>query len=514
MKKLFYAWLASLFFITQAVAANIPYQVGPWEPANLGFYLNSIIQAVNSGITTGTALAVPKNLLDNGDFAISQRTITAGALGTATAATCGTTTIPESAYMADRWGCNVNVTSGAGTMATVTSLPAPLLGDQNAEVLYRTSGTLTQPICAMQEVPTIRSVAAQGQQVDFSVYLQALSGLNADNGNQADLFLFTGTGTDQGLGSFTTTVTSASVTVATTGIITYTNTLVVGQPVYFTAATIPTGFTANQYYYVSSTNLSTSQFSVATTYAAAIAGTVLAPSSAGTTVVVDVPYVTPAFTGLAVYGLNNAGQGQTTAAQAFGQAISQPLPITTAWVRYQTGLIQLPTNVTEAVVAVCFVPTLTGTPGTTDGLAMANAQFEVIGANGTGATSFEHKDPAIEIVNAYKFAYTWPEAASGVKQLIGQTLSTTSCDFALTFPYPMFKAPALSQIGTAITAGTTYKTNQAGTLYNVSAMATATANAKTSASFTVTAATMTNASGGCTLQGLAGGAVPLWGADF
>lgn len=493
--------------------ANLPYPTGPWDPGNLGYYFQQLVQSINQNIGTGLGNN-EKNYLDNGNFGISQRTITAGALGTATTATCGTTTIPETAYMADRWGCNVNVTSGAGTMSTVTSLPSPMTGQQNSEVLYRTSATLTQPQCMMQEIPTSRMVNLQGQTVDFSVYLQALSGLSADNGNQANLFVFTGTGTDQGLQSFTSTTTSASVTVATTGVITYTNTLVAGQPVYFTAATIPTGFVTNQVYYVSSTGLSTSVFSVASTYAAAIAGTVLAPTSAGTTVVVDIPQITPAFTGLQVYGPNGAGQGQTTAAQAFGQALAQPVTLTTAWARYQTGLIYLPTNVTEAAVAVCFVPTVNGTPGSTDGIAIAQAQFEGLGPNAQGASGYTNKDAGLEQANAFRYAYAWPEAASGVKQLIGQTLSTTSCDFALTFPYPMFKAPALSQIGTAIAAGTTYKTNQAGTLYNVSAMATATANAKTGASFTVTAATMSNASGGCTLQGLGGGAVPLWGADF
>jgi hypothetical protein len=92
----------------------------------------------------------------------------------------------------------------------------------------------------------------------------------------------------------TATVASAAVTVtsASPAVITYTNTFVPGQPVYFTASVMPTGMTANTIYYVGSTGLTTAQFEIATTAAAATSGgTMVNTSSTGTTVVVDVPSV-------------------------------------------------------------------------------------------------------------------------------------------------------------------------------------------------------------------------------
>jgi hypothetical protein len=135
----------------------------------------------------------PRNLLDNGEMKVQQR-------GTGTA-TCGTTAgLAITSYAADRWGCDVNVTSGAGQLTPITSSPTPPVGFSQALKLVRNSGALTQPQCAWQEIKTADVIAAQGQLVTLSYYAQALAGLAADNGNVIQSVIITGTGTDQGMG--------------------------------------------------------------------------------------------------------------------------------------------------------------------------------------------------------------------------------------------------------------------------------------------------------------------------
>ena len=87
----------------------------------------------------------------------------------------------------------------------------------------------------------------------------------------------------------TKTISAAAVTVssASPAVVTYTNSFVAGQQVYFTAATMPTGMTANQIYYVLATGLSTSSFQISATPG----GTAINTSSTGTTVVLNEPSV-------------------------------------------------------------------------------------------------------------------------------------------------------------------------------------------------------------------------------
>lgn len=146
-----------------------------------------------------------RNLLDNGGIAVQQR-------GTGTQ-TCGTTTIPATAYSGDRWGCNVNVTSGAGTLQVVnTGLPTGFSGSQ---LFYRTSGALLQPQCTMQEISTVNSTTLAGQTATLTFYAKALAAMVTDNGGVMNAYIFTGTGSDQGLQSFTA---SPAITPAWTGI--------------------------------------------------------------------------------------------------------------------------------------------------------------------------------------------------------------------------------------------------------------------------------------------------------
>jgi hypothetical protein len=159
----------------------------------------------------------PRNLLDNGALQINQR-------GTAAATTCGTTSgIAQTAYASDRWGCVANVGSGAGQAQVVTSSPTPPAGFGNVMKVWRNSGSLGQPVCVMQAVPSADVVYAvnTGKPIVFSFQAAALAGLLADNGNLIFAAIFTGTGTDQGLGSSFTA--SPAITPAWTNIATPVN---------------------------------------------------------------------------------------------------------------------------------------------------------------------------------------------------------------------------------------------------------------------------------------------------
>lgn len=151
-----------------------------------------------------------RNVLDNGAAQVVQR-----ALGTA-ATTCGTTTGSTSlTYSADRWTCVVNVGSQQGRTQVVTTGPTPPTGFTKSINVWRNSAALTQPVCLMQEVPTSDSTTLAGQVATFSFYGQALAGLAADNGGVVNGYIFTGTGSDQGLGTMTA---SPAVTPAWTNI--------------------------------------------------------------------------------------------------------------------------------------------------------------------------------------------------------------------------------------------------------------------------------------------------------
>lgn len=208
------------------------------EASQMFSCFNRLIAQINASGGAGTIQIGARNFLDNGAMQISQR-------GTA-AATCALNgaAITTAAYAADRWGCQVNVAVGAGQLTTITATPTPPPGFSTALKLVRNSGALTQPQCVYQEVPTYKSVILQGQTVTFSAYVQALAGLAADQGTSTqtvNMLVITGTGTDQGFGSWTA---SPALTPAWTGVATAVNTsqALPASPVwarYSTTAQIP-----------------------------------------------------------------------------------------------------------------------------------------------------------------------------------------------------------------------------------------------------------------------------------
>ena len=508
------------------LAANIPYQTGPFDPALDQLYNNQLIQALNAGVTPGSMapFSTQRNFLDNGAMQTNQRAATA---------TCATTSgVVETSYSADRWACDVNMASGAGQLAVVTSTPTPPIGFTNVSTLVRNSGTLGQTQCAWQEIPTIRATQLAGQNVILSAYMEALAGLSADNANQAQMFLITGTGSQQGLGGLrsavgmTSTVKASSFTISTTtGIITNASTVVAGQPIYMTAATMPVGLTASIPYYVSSTNLNSgTSFSVAATYAGAIAGQVIIPSTGGTTNVLNLPIITPVWTGLAVYGPNGSGPASAgtvaaSAQQEFGAAFAQPFTLSaTQFNRFSTGPISLPTTVTEAAVAVCFTPLGTATGGSTDGIAFTGVQLEVAGPNQIAAGNFEFRPVEQEYLTALRYAWIVPEPAAAVAMpFSGFYSTTTNCELRAQLPVPMDVIPAVSFTGTTLGTGTMKIVNGGGSGVALASTFMAASTLSTPGLTSVGLAATTGASTagwGCELIGANGGAVINVGADF
>jgi hypothetical protein len=195
----------------QTIPAGPPFLTGAEDvPADTNIGSNGNPQTVTVPIQQLSNFSgTPRNYLDNGSLNIQQR-------GTGTV-TCGTTSVPSTAYGPDRWGCIANVTSGAGRTAIVTTAALLPPGFAQVNTVFRTSGALTQPVCSIQEIPTAESTALAGKTVALSVYATALAGLNADNGNVITASIVTGTGSDQGLGSFTA---SPAITPAWTGVAT------------------------------------------------------------------------------------------------------------------------------------------------------------------------------------------------------------------------------------------------------------------------------------------------------
>ena len=215
--KRFMIGLAALLVAATAVYAAyapIPLLTTPAtnEPSQINSTLNGIINSLNSNVNPANfaAPSSPRNLLDNGAMAISQR-------GTGTVTCAVAAGLIAINHTADRWGCSGNVTSGQGQAAVITASPAPPTGFTQAVKVWRNSAALTQPICLIQEIPTLSSVAAQGQVVTLSAYIAGLAGLVADNGGVVNMTVITGTTADEGLGTMTA---SPAITPAWTGLAT------------------------------------------------------------------------------------------------------------------------------------------------------------------------------------------------------------------------------------------------------------------------------------------------------
>lgn len=225
---------------TSTVPAGPTFLTGSEEiPADTNLAGGASPQTVTIPVAMlGNFWGTPRNYLDNGALAITNTNTTSTVTCAVNAA------IAVTGMSADRWGCQANVTSGAGRTAIVTSSPSPPTGFQNVMKVFRTSGALLQPICVWQAIPTPQSTQLQGQVVTFSFYAAALAGLAADNNNQMQAVVISGTGTDEKLTA--TPTTSPAITPAWTGVATALNstlTITTTFTRYAVQATIPAAAT-------------------------------------------------------------------------------------------------------------------------------------------------------------------------------------------------------------------------------------------------------------------------------
>lgn len=142
-----------------------------------------------------------RNLIDNGNFNISQR-------GTTTVSSITTTAV----YLQDRWA----VTAGTSTSSSIGNVTASLPGQfTNAVQVQRTAAqTGVVNVCLVQEIPTADFTALQGQPVTLSFW--ALAGSNFSAASSALVAQVTiGTGSDEGLATWLTGLTGAASTIPT-----------------------------------------------------------------------------------------------------------------------------------------------------------------------------------------------------------------------------------------------------------------------------------------------------------
>lgn len=173
---------------------------GLYASTNFGSILGQTVQGTTSG----------KNLVDNGSMIIAQRAAAvSGLIGGGTTGGAG-----AAQYSADRWWIDTNVTSGAGYSGVKSAGPSPPQGFVNSITLTRFSGSLTQPVCAHQAIPTDRSDLAAGKDVILSFWVRGQSGIT---GTTVTGYIATGTGSDTPL----TTSASPAVTPAWTNLVSY-----------------------------------------------------------------------------------------------------------------------------------------------------------------------------------------------------------------------------------------------------------------------------------------------------
>jgi hypothetical protein len=207
------------------------------------------------------------------------------------------------------------------------------------------------------------------------------------------------------------------------------------------------------------------------------------------------PAITPAWTGIA-----------TTGSFSFTNAAS-------AWGTYY-GSAVIPAATKEIAVAICFTPTATGA-GATDGLAFVAFQLE---QSSSGLpSSYEHKQPGYEMVNALRYYYNITESAtSGTQQsAAGNGATTTTCQIYFPFPMLMRAAPTFTSV--ALTTSTFTITHVATATALASTFANVLgANTPSGGSLTMTVASGLTAGQTCVLTSAAA-ATPgqlTWSADY
>ena len=162
----------------------------------------------NSGASTpGGPATIFRNVVQNGAFQVQQR-------GTAERTCAQNAAVTAAAHVADRWGCQANVASGAAfAVAAATGGPTTALPAKMS--LYRKTGALLQPVCFLHEIASADTATIAGQTVTLSFWATGLANMLTDS-PLLSAYIIYGTGTNEGLNASPTA--SPAITPAWTGI--------------------------------------------------------------------------------------------------------------------------------------------------------------------------------------------------------------------------------------------------------------------------------------------------------
>ena len=161
----------------------------------------ALVLPASAQIVTGQNEPNFRNLIDNGNFNISQR-------GTTTVSSITTT----ATYLQDRWAAAAGTSTSSSIGNVTTNLPGQFT---NAVQVQRTSGqTGVVNVCLVQEIPTADFTALQGQPITLSFWLLAGSNLSSA-ANAVVAQVTTGTTADEGLATWLTGLTGAASAIPT-----------------------------------------------------------------------------------------------------------------------------------------------------------------------------------------------------------------------------------------------------------------------------------------------------------
>ena len=216
-RKILAAFAAILVTAAISYGASIPLLTntsGCSESSQLLSCINQLIRSINTNITSNSVASVstPRNYLDNGGMAVTQRLLSSADT------ICAVNAAPTSlTFAADRWACQRNIAVADGHFQVITAAPAPPTGFVASTKIWRAANVLTQPVCLQQAIPLSDSTQLASKQVMLSAYVQPLGAGAALN--NVTLQIITGTGAvEQGL--LVAPTASPALTPAWTGIAT------------------------------------------------------------------------------------------------------------------------------------------------------------------------------------------------------------------------------------------------------------------------------------------------------
>jgi hypothetical protein len=133
----------------------------------------------------------------------------------------------------------------------------------------------------------------------------------------------------------------------------------------------------------------------------------------------------------------------TGAASPAVNVINTTQTLTSSWQRYYfTGFV--PTGTQQVGFYVSYTPTGTAPANTNDAIQFMGFQLEIVPANNTPPSNFEHRDIEVELCLCQRYYWNIPEPASGVIVASGHNSGTNAQTFYCALPQTMRAAPTVT----------------------------------------------------------------------